>query len=231
MRSRQPEWYVIQVETGREQAMCQLIQRVCKAADVSSDEDGYHLLDECFSPQFTTRHKIHGEWVDLQKRLLPGYVVAVTSHPAALRQQLHRVPKFTRLLTMGETFVPLREEDRAWLDEATHKGDRTVPMSMACKDGDTIVVTEGPLVGHEGQITRINRSKCLAFLEFHVGGKKITTQVGLGIVGKPDDRSTGFPRQRGTESHRDVERVLYRWGSFGSIREIPTIFDTNIALW
>lgn len=188
---RQPQWYVIQVQTGREEAMCQLIERVCQEANLQSDEDGYQLIHECFSPQFSTRHKIHGEWVDIQKRLLPGYVIAVTEHSAELAQQLRKIPKLTRLLTMGETFVPLQEEDRQWLEEATHQGDRTVPMSMAYKDGDKIVVTEGPLVGHEGQITRVNRSKCLAFLEFNIGGKKITTQVGLGIVSKADDNTGG----------------------------------------
>ena len=193
MHTRQPKWYVIQVETGREQAMCQLIERVGAEASLESDEDGYQLLEECFSPQYVTRHKIHGEWIDLRKRLLPGYVVAVTRHPAHLRQVLYRVPKFTRLLTVGETFVPLGEEDRAWLEATTHKGDRTVPMSMAYKDGDTVVVTEGPLVGREGQIVRINRSKCLAFLEFQVGGKRITTQVGLGIVNRPDNTTDGRP--------------------------------------
>lgn len=187
---RQSGWYVIQVQTGREEAMCRLIERVCREANLQSDEDGYQLIHECFSPQFSTRHKIHGEWTDIQKRLLPGYVIAVTEHAAELAQQLRKIPKLTRLLTMGETFVPLQEEDRRWLEEATQQGDRTVPMSMAYKVGDKIVVTEGPLVGREGQITRINRSKCLAFLELHVGGKKITTTAGLAIVPESERGTT-----------------------------------------
>ena len=63
-------------------------------------------------------------------------------------------------------------------------GDRTIPMSQGYMRGDTLVATEGPLVGHEGLITRVNRHKSLAVLEFHIGGKRVTTRVGLGIVGK-----------------------------------------------
>ena len=181
---RTPGWYVIQVQTGREEAMCQLIERTAADFDALSDIDGYHLVEECFSPRFETERKYHGEFRRIQKPLLPGYVVAVTHDPATLARILYRVPDFTRLLTSGETFVPLRDDERAWIESSTHAGDRTVPMSFGYREGDHLVVTEGPLKGREGMVTRINRAKSLAFLEFYVHGKKITTTVGLGIVPK-----------------------------------------------
>ena len=58
---------------------------------------------------------------------------------------------------------------------------------MAVRDGDTLLVTEGPLKGREGMITRVNRHKSLAFLEFQIGGKRVTTRVGLGILKSPDE--------------------------------------------
>lgn len=177
-------WYVIQVQTGREQQMCDLIERICNEADLSSDIDGRQLLRECFTPRFATRKKVQGVWVDAVQLLLPGYLIAVTDNPGELAQLLRKVPDFTRLLSVSETFVPLHEEERAWIEQFTKAGDRTVPMSMAVKDGDTIVVTEGPLKGREALITRVNRRKCLAFLEMHVGGMRITTRVGLGVVGE-----------------------------------------------
>ena len=179
-----PGWYVIQVQTGREEAMCQIIERTAAEADQLSDIDGYHLVEECFSPRFETERKFHGEFHRIEKPLLPGYVVAVTQDPATLARMLYRVPDFTRLLTFGEMFVPLRDDERAWIESSTHVGDRTVPMSFGYREGDRLVVTEGPLKGREGMVTRINRAKSLAFLEFDVHGKKITTTVGLGIVPK-----------------------------------------------
>lgn len=164
--------------------MCQLIERTAAEADQLSDIDGYHLVEECFSPRFATERKFHGEFRRIEKPLLPGYVVAVTQDPATLARTLYRVPDFTRLLTSGETFVPLRDDERAWIESSTHVGDRTVPMSFGYREGDRLVVTEGPLKGREGMVTRINRAKSLAFLEFDVHGKKIMTTVGLGIVPK-----------------------------------------------
>lgn len=179
---RKADWYVIQVQTGKEQAMCQLIERICAEADLQSDADGACLLEECFTPKFKTRHKFKGAWQDIEKLLLPGYVIAVTAHPEGVSLELRKVRDLTKLLAVGETFVPLHEEERVWIETFTKQGDRSVPMSLAYKVGDTLVVTEGPLKGREAMITRVNRKKCLAFLELHVGGKKVTTQVGLGIV-------------------------------------------------
>lgn len=185
-RTRRPGWYVVQVQTGKEHTTCGLITRVCAEWDRDQDIDGYRLLDECFSPSFHTRHKFGQEWRDVEKLLLPGYVVAVTREPDQLSRRLRQIPEFTKLLTMGETFVPLRDDERAWMEDWTTRGDRTIPISIAYKKGDKLVVTEGPLKGREGMVTRVNRKKCLAFVELDVGGKKITTKVGLAVVPEPE---------------------------------------------
>ena len=182
-------WYVIQVQSGKEQAMCQLIERVCKEADAVAATD-VPLLNECFTPQFNTRHKFGDEWRDVTKQLLPGYLIAVTERPEALAERLRAIPEFARMLSVGEQFVPLNEAERAWMDEFTSQGERVVPMSMAVKSGDSIVVTSGPLKGREALITKVNRRKCLAFVELHVGGMRVTTTVGLGIVAEDESAVT-----------------------------------------
>lgn len=192
---RGASWYVIQVETGRELHACEAIMRACSNAEreeilrpakvdagLSPNEGAGHLLRECFSPSYRTQFKLHGEWHDEVKLLLPGYVVAVTSDPWKLARVLRQVSGLTRLLTMGETFAPLSEDDRSWIERWTTEGDRIIPMSIAYKEGDRIVVTEGPLKGHEGMIVRIKRRLNLAELEIHVGQMTIRTTVGLAVM-------------------------------------------------
>ncbi len=181
MPSQRQRWYVIQVQTGREQAMCQRIERICSEADLCRDEDD-RLVEEVFTPCYVTRSKFHGEWQDVTKLLLPGYVIAVSAYPNELRELLWKLPDFARVLTMGETFVPLRDEERQWMDEWTHKGDRIVEMSVAVAKGDSWVITEGPLKGREGMIVKVNRHKCLAVIEMQVGQVRLQTTVGLAIL-------------------------------------------------
>lgn len=178
---REAGWYVVQVMAGQERKVCTLMRAVCEAVHTKDDAP---LLDEAFSPTYRTRAKWGGEWRDVERAFLPGYVVAVTPDPAALVVRLRRVPEFTRLLSAGETFMPLTDAERTWLDEFTGKGERAIPMSFGYREGDSVVVTVGPLRGREALVTRVNRKKCLAYLEIEVGGKRITTKVGLGVLPK-----------------------------------------------
>ena len=180
------DWYVAQVQTGKEDRTCLAIERACEDCYVR----GEPLVTECFSPTFVHRLKYSGEWRDVEKPLLPGYVVAVTSNPEELARRLNKVPSFTKLLTMAESFVPLREDERAWIDGFTKPGDRVVPISIGHRVGDVVVVTEGPLKGREAMITQIIRKKCLAVLELHVGGKNVTTTVGLAVLPKAVDKQS-----------------------------------------
>ena len=169
-----PRWYVVQVATGKEEAMCRLIERLAPEGS----------LDECFAPRYATEMKVRGEWVSTQKLLFPGYLIAVTTEPDRLSGALRSIPEFARVLSVGETFVPLHEEDQAWIGAFTKRGARTVPMSVGVMEGDHVVVLSGPLVGCEAMIRSVNRHKSLAILEFEICGRKVTTKVGLGIVRK-----------------------------------------------
>lgn len=167
-------WYAIQVTSGKEESTCRLMRRLVPSA----------VLEEVFTPRYETQKKYQGEWRMCQSILFPGYVVAVTPDVDELRLRLRGVPEFTRVLAMGETYLPLDERDRAWIESLTRKGARTVEMSAAVMEGDHVVVTGGPLKGHEGWICAVNRQKSLAFLEIEMFGRKLKTKVGLAILSR-----------------------------------------------
>lgn len=168
------QWYVIQVPTGKELALCEILQRVV----------GEDVLTECFSPRYATEKKVKGAWVSCESLLLPGYIVVVTGDVETLHERLRSVDEFTRLLRFGDAFCTLEESDRAWLSEFTGAGDRVIPMSMGVMEGDRVVVFRGPLKGREACIRSINRRKSLAYIELDMCGRRITTRIGLGIVRK-----------------------------------------------
>ena len=167
-------WYVVQVATGREETLCRLIERLAPEG----------VLEECFTPRYATEMKMRGTWVMAKKPLFPGYIIAVSNNVDILADTLKQTPEFTRMLSVGEAFVPLHAEDQAWIGTFTKKGDRTVPMSYGVMEGDHVVVLDGPLVGCEAMIKRVNRHKSLAIIEFEICGRRVATKVGLGIVRK-----------------------------------------------
>lgn len=170
------EWYVIQVARGREEAMAEVIDRVVPKS----------ALEECFFPRFATEIKVRGRWLKVEKPLLPGYLIGVTSDPRALDRALLDLEGFARVLMQGEMYVPLARDEREIIGGFTRPGDRVVPMSRGFKDGDSVVITSGPLVGRQGMVKSVNRRKSLAFLELNICGRKVSTRVGLGIVSVPE---------------------------------------------
>lgn len=172
MADRKERWYVIQVLSGKEESLCELILAAA----------GRSLVGECFCPSFATQKKIKGEWKNATQTLFPGYVIAVTSNVGELKHRLSSVTRFTRLLKMGEDFVPLSFAEKSWLSEYTSKGQREIPMSMGVMEGDKVRVISGPLKGHEAWITSINRRKCLAFIKMDMFGREMETKVGLAVL-------------------------------------------------
>lgn len=168
------KWYVIQVMKGREDNMASLIGRVVPKA----------LLQEVFSPKYETEIKVRGRWIPVQKTLLPGYLIAITNDPEGLEAMLSDMPEFARLLAQGNEFVPLAPAEVEVIGAFTIPGKRVVPMSIGVKDGDRVVITAGPLVGHEAMVKEIWRRKSIAVLEVNMCGRVVTTRVGLGVLSK-----------------------------------------------
>lgn len=139
-------------------------------------------MQELFYPQYQTEIKVQGEWVSTTKPLFPGYLICDTADPRTVQQYLLRMDDFARVLSQDGQFVPLAKEETQLIGGFTNRGDRVVPMSEALKDGDQVVVTEGPLLGHEGLIKTINRRKSTAFLELNLCGRRVTTRVGLAVL-------------------------------------------------
>ncbi len=182
-----PAWYVVQVSPGREDKTCALVELAAQGCM----HDGRPVLEECFTPRYQAERKFHGEWRTLQLSLFPGYVIAVTRNPEALNDRLRAVPSFTRILGSETSFVPLDAAEAALINAFTTQKHRVIQLSraVAVSEGDRVVVTEGPLVGREGWITKINRRKSTARIETNMFGRTLSVEVGLAVVSGKGDPS------------------------------------------
>lgn len=167
-------WYVVHVSTGREAAACRLIE---ERVDPS-------LLDECFVPRRSVAHRVGDEWQAAEEPLFPGYLIVDTAQPRRLRAALDRLPDFARLLDVDGEFLPLDDEEISWINAFTRRGHRVVDMSHAVVEGGVVRIVDGPLVGREAQVKRINRRKRRAVLELQILGRTVEVPVGLEILRK-----------------------------------------------
>ncbi len=176
-------WYVVQVPAGQEARVRVLIER---ELDGARGEDGRAVLRECFVPQYQTERKYRGQWRRVLRDLFPGYVVAVTHDADALNDRLRRVNAFTRILGSEKRFIPLDRAEMGLINALTAEKRRVIAMSRGVAAGDRVVITEGPLLGREGWIAEVSRSRSTARVRVTMFGKTVTAKVGLAIVGRRD---------------------------------------------
>ena len=166
--------YVVQVTSGKEERARQLVLRLLAS-----------VVEDCYTPAFETMRRIRGEWRLVRGLLFPGYIFIQTSDPEAVARDLASVPAFTRLLGKSDTSIlALTNDEVAWLNAFTNIETHVVEMSEGVIEGDRVLVTKGPLRGHEGEIVFIDRHKRIAQLEVHMFGRTKRIKVGLEIVRK-----------------------------------------------
>ena len=166
-------WYVIQVRTGKETLIKELIE-----AWVPKE-----LYEDCKCITRELRRKRHGQMETVKALAFPGYLFIVTDKPVSIMYELKKIPEFTRILGYDGELIPVYEKEEEVLKKLINR-DNLIEMSLAVKDGDRIRVVEGALKGQESLITHINRHKMTGYIEIELLGAVRSIPVGLETVEK-----------------------------------------------
>jgi transcriptional antiterminator NusG len=166
-------WYVMWVETGKERKMRGILEHWIP-------EDHYERI---VIPEKNMRKKIKGEWRDVQTCLFPGYLFVVAEGITPFAESLQDVPGFTQMLKTDEEITPIYPEEEAVLKRLVDQNE-TVGMSIGIVENDKVRILEGPLVGLEGIVKKINRHKRTAELWMELFDRKMRVEVGLEITEK-----------------------------------------------
>ena len=170
-------YYVIQVRTGKEQDAINDIKK-------NAPEEG---LFEVFAPYRKALRKYKGQFKEVAERCFPGYIFVETDDVKKLFFELYWIPGFTKLLGReGDTynFVPLDEDESRMIDilySANHH--RTTEISnIQVKEGQMIRVLDGPLVGLETLVKKVNLHKRTVTIEYTMCGRLVESQISINII-------------------------------------------------
>lgn len=167
-------WYVIQVRSNHEKEIAD------KCRFIISDD----ILKECFIPEYITKKKFRGQWHDIREVLFKGYIFLISDHIDELFNELKKIPDFTKVIGKKKDIIyPLKDNEIEFL-KTFGKDEHIVDMSIGYIEGETIHITEGPLQGKEGLITKIDRHKRIAYINVNIFNEETTAKVGLEIISK-----------------------------------------------
>ena len=170
-------YYVIQVKTGKEQKAIEDILKN-KPDDLSFD---------VFAPYRKALRKYHGELKEVIERCFPGYIFVETNDIKELFKQLYFTPGYQKILGregVTDNFVPLDKDESRMIDilYSVNNNRITEISNIEVKEGETIRVLDGPLVGLETQIKKVNLHKRTVLVEFMMCGRLVTAPIGINII-------------------------------------------------
>ena len=171
-------YYVIQVKTGKEEKAMEDILKNNHSGDPSF---------EVFAPYRKTLRKYKGEFKEVKERCFPGYIFVSTSEVKQLFIDLYWTPGFQKLLGregLTNNFVPLDKDESRMIDILySSENNRVTEISnISVKEGQTIKVLDGPLVGLETQIKKVDLHKRTVKVEFMLCGRLVSANVGINII-------------------------------------------------
>jgi len=174
-------WYALFVMTGHEHEVANIISRHWRV-------DGLRP----FVPMFDARFRKAGIVLSEKRRWIPGYVfleseISGLEFYLQIKPYISRTENTLKLLRYGNGYMDssfeMQEGDRAFLDKLLNE-EYCVEMSQGYIKGDSIIVTEGPMVGLEGLVKKVNRHKMLATIEASIFGDIREITVGLEVISK-----------------------------------------------
>ena len=166
-------WYVIQVITGDEKNTVNM----CKAIVHESTEH------EFFIPETDRKKRLKGKWHNIRKPMFPGYVFISTEGMDELYEELKNVPKLTKVLGTDNMVTPISQPEERLIKRLTNK-QHVAEMSVGYIEGDKLIISEGPMIGMEAMVKKIDRHKRIAILSITMFGNSTDVTMGLEVLHK-----------------------------------------------
>ena len=148
--------------------------------------------DVPFVPQKTCVFRRQGQKSLFQKICFPGYLFIESNKPAdgfiePVRPIVYKQKEAYKFLSYGGVGdIAMHEDERVALSKLLDN-DCRIDMSKGFKEGDSVKVISGALVGCESTILKINKNRHEAVIAVKMFGSMVSISVGFDVIEKIDD--------------------------------------------
>lgn len=169
-------WYVIYVETGFEDDVCHFIDKL-----------KLHLYNDIKYNLLVPKRKIYekkqGIRKEVIKKMFPGYVLVETDKIDDFYIRARGGPHIIKFLKNNYNFLEVSiHEINQIINMVDNRG--LINISNALVVNDKIHITDGPLLGREGIIKKIDKRKGRAKVEFTINYNSLLIDLGIDIIQK-----------------------------------------------
>lgn len=142
-------WYLLRMPQGREASLCSELRRIVPTS----------LLRDAFVLRKERWVKRQGTWSLEPVDMYRGYAFAISQDARALAKAVSKLTLPVELVgTETRSWAPLSDEVAAWYEGACDEW-HVIRSSTAVIVGGVLHVTDGPLVGQEARISKVDRHR------------------------------------------------------------------------
>ncbi len=167
-------WYVLFVETGYEDDVCHYIDKV---KTYLLEDVKYNLL----VPKRKIYERKQGIRNEVIKKMFPGYVLVETDNIIQFYSRVKGAPHTIKFLREDDYFHEVRLDE---IRQILHLTDQMglIDVSLAYVVNDKIRISDGPLLGREGIIKKVDKRKGRAKVEFIINNNSLLIDLGIDII-------------------------------------------------
>lgn len=165
-------WYVLFTNTNQEEKVKKILEKEMK--------------DECQAiiPTRELKERKNGKWYNIKRKLFPGYVLIKTIMNTEIYYKLKRVNGIIKLLRNEKEILTVSQKELKILKILIDNDDNNIGISRVYKENDSIRIIEGPLMGLEGQIVKIDTRKGRAKVNIGFINEEKLVELGIELIDK-----------------------------------------------
>lgn len=167
-------WYAIFVVNGCEDELCFIIDKI---KPYLFDGSNYNLL----IPKRKLYERNQGTRKEVIKKMFPGYILIETDNITDFYTRAKKLPHIIKFLKSNNEFLEIRKEEIHPILQMTDKKG-LIDISQAFIENEKIAVKEGPLLGMEDNIKKVDKRKGRAKVEFIINNNSRLIDLGINII-------------------------------------------------
>lgn len=143
------KWYVLRVQTAREDQVRESLERRVKASGLE------HLISRVVVPTEKVKEIKRGTTTVRERKIYPGYVMAEMELNDETLALISETPGVGGLLGTGNTPVPLSDKDVEKTLMAAERTEEEPTTEITFQKGDRVRIKEGLFQNFDGEIEEI----------------------------------------------------------------------------
>ena len=167
-------YYCVYCASVKSKSVAELIEQLCPVKTIL--------------PQIVQRKWVKGKAFEETHDYLPGYIFLYAEEPIPDFQPIWNLSDVYRLLGTPDDLFELYGADRAFA-KLLQEQEGTIGIMTAYQEGDIVKLTGTAFSSFHGVITKFDRSRKRAEIEFDFDGKKQRVWCGIDLIDQKQEPS------------------------------------------